>query len=418
MLVKKFDKLYTLDKSGNIRNYLVEVGYDSSNEILPRLFYITSYTGLWNGKETIVNKKANKGRQGRTDEQQAIFEAQSQWNTKRNEGYKSLIDLSLKAQSMELDVALDRPIPEVFRSLEIKYNTDTNWYALPMLAEKYPVYKKKLVYPQIYQPKLNGVRSTCFLDQDKLAVVFASRGGQTYNIPHLQAQLHKFFEVTDNNLILDGEIYCHGKRLQEIYGAASLENDSPEWLEYHLYDILSPKPLPQRKRLNDLRILHTLLINQFGATHIKLVHSGDVANEEETKLRHDECVEQGYEGLILRNPDTFYQISFRDKCLLKVKEFEDEEFEIISCHIDTNIGIGESFVFELQNNINELTFKARPMGTIDEKTYWYHNQHIWRGKIATVRFQERTKDGIPHQGHVRKDKSRCLIIENIDRKDI
>ncbi len=321
---------------------------------------------------------------------------------------------------MELDatIVLEQPIPEVFRSLEIKYNTDTNWYALPMLAEKYTQFKKKIKYSQIGQPKLNGVRSTCFLDQDKLQVIFASRGGKIYNIPHLQAQLQRFFEVTNNNIILDGEIYFHGKKLQEINGAARLEKDAPLWLEYHMYDILTPKPLTQRQRLNDLRIMYNLMISQFNTTHIHLVPSHEIMNEEDVKGFHDHYVEQGYEGFILREPTATYQISFRDKCLLKVKEFEDKEFEIIGLHVNPNIGIGESFCFNLQNDLNEKTFLARPMGSIEEKEYWHKNINSLIGKKCTVRFQERTNDGLPSQGHVRKDLSKCLTIENVNRDDI
>jgi len=113
-----------------------------------------------------------------------------------------------------------------------------------------------------------------------------------------------------------------------------------------------------------------------------------------------------------------YDYSFRSKSLLKVKEFLDEEFMIIGCECDTtsNKLIGESFVFVLENNRSLLqsdttannTFKARPMGTLEDKLNFYSNIEKLKGKMATVRFQERSNDGIPIQGHVRKE-SKVLV---------
>jgi DNA ligase-1 len=40
-------------------------------------------------------------------------------------------------------------------------------------------------------------------------------------------------------------------------------------------------------------------------------------------------MEEGYEGIMVRNPNSPYEISKRSSYLQKYKEFDDDEFEII-----------------------------------------------------------------------------------------
>jgi len=408
MQTVKLDTLYCLDKVGKIRLYEVQTYHSPTHGC----YIKKSCTGLLGGNLVYKENYVKIGKQGRTVEEQAVFEITSEWNCKRDEGYKSLSDLSLKAQVMEKDIA-GQSISEIFTTLEIKYNTDTRWYPLPMLADKYKTHQKKMKFPMIAQPKLNGVRCIALYDADLQEVVLVSRGGKTYNIPHIQKQLTPFFLV-NQNAVLDGEIYVHGKALQELSGAARKGKDAPDWLEYHIYDHISD--LPQITRNSNLVGLMQQIAEY--STSIYRVRNKTVNSHEEVMKLHDECVAQGYEGLILREYNSPYMVSFRDKCLLKVKEFEDAEFEIVHCEIDPNKTVGESFVFVLQNDINDATFKARPMGTIKDKEYWYSSIRNLVGKKCTVRFQERTQEGLPHQGHVRSDLSECLKIELVDRQDI
>lgn len=408
--VKEFDGLYSLDRNGKIRYFNVFVIERENSE-----FFIVTNTGLLKGKLTTKETRGSIGKQGRNRKEQAIFEAQSKWNEKHDEGYKSMLDLSLKANVMDVDLAEGMSIADIYRDLGIVYNTDTRWYPLPMLANKYGDVKKHK-FPYIAQPKLNGVRCQILYDLDKEQVVLNSRGGKSYIIPHIINQVTPFM-LLNQNLVLDGELYLHGKSLQEINGAANKETDAPTWLEFHMYDCYElPNPKKTlRERLAHLRVCYEVLTGQFNATSIFRVRSVNVENLASAQIRHDYCVNEGYEGLMLKDPDSLYEISFRTNAMLKMKEFEDEEFEIVHCEVDLNVGIGESFVFVLQNNINDAVFRARPMGSITEKEGWYANIRNLVGKKCTVRFQERTKDGIPHQGHVRKDKSKCLTIELVDR---
>jgi hypothetical protein len=63
----------------------------------------------------------------------------------------------------------------------------------------------------------------------------------------------------------------------------------------------------------------------------------------------------------------------------------------------------------MDNKNHNLNFKARTTGTGEQKRYWYDNGEKYLGKKATVRFFERSKEGIPMQVCVRHNLTDCLI---------
>lgn len=184
---------------------------------------------------------------------------------------------------------------------------------------------------------------------------------------------------------------------------------SNSWLEYHVYDIIdTTKKLKQSERSELLRDLRNHITNY--TTSVRTIETTIVHNREEVQQLHDEYVSQGYEGLILRDGDGKYEFNQRSKSLLKVKEYQDEEFQIIGCGYDENKAtIGESFYFVLKNNKNDLTFKSRPTGTSEMKEHWFNNISDYIGKKATVRFFARSNDGLPTQGVVRHKDTEVLV---------
>ncbi len=405
----KSPNFYSLDRKGKIRVYKVEATESGDATLL------VSTSGLLDGVQIGHSKWINKGKNiGRANETthfgQAREEARSKCREKLDEGYKTFERLYARAKELDIISGTSTsPFTEepgvvlgLFRGLKIKYNTNKNWDELPMLAQSEKKVKKKL-WPYIAQPKFNGVRCMAKLVDGK--VVLMSRGGKYYHIEHIEQELFTIFQKHPD-IILDGEIYKHGVPLQEISGCARKENKDAlfddNWLEYHIYDLWSPTDLscPQINRealLVDIA-LRSVMINKSVSLHF--AESMMVHTMEEAMVYHNRWVEDGYEGAILRLPSGVYEPGFRTSSLVKIKEFEEEEFMIIGCKIDESKGIGKSFVWQLENNMNNHIFYARPRGTEKMKEYWYSHAHESLGKMVTVRFQERTKDGIPHQAHV------------------
>ena len=427
------DNLYSLDKRGNIR--IFKVGYFKKTQ--SPFCVIRTSTGIATSNKLVnacrlVKSGKNIGKKNETSIwEQTIKEATSLWQEKLNEGYKSK-KMIVEKFSLDVKNVKEVDIEYLFTLGDIQYNTTEDWNELPMLANRYKNQKKKIELDNLIlaQPKLNGVRCLAKLKDDE--IILMSRGGQYYNVDHIQKQLkvlladvarkiNALIKVSPiDSIVFDGEIYKHNIPLQFISGAVRKEETglfkSDNWLEYHIYDVA----VPSFKQIDRLKILSMIKdsvdMNNYPA--IKIVYTSAIKTKHENiKSAHDKCIKAGYEGLILRKFGGKYSFSFRSNDLIKVKEFQDKEFIIIGCKVDNNKTVEESFVFYLKNDINEKTFYARPTGTAAMKSYWFNHRESWEGKRATVRFQERSSDDLPIQAHVRSEKTNCLTIENIRSDD-
>jgi DNA ligase-1 len=411
----KYEELYCIDKAGKIRKFTCEIletedGEGNSNDFL----VIVTATGLIDGKLISKPTKVRKAYQNRTIRQQAELEANNLINEKLNEGYKTAAMLRDKLN-------WDGPTTQftiiwMFERLGITYNTNKDWYPLPMLAEKWKDHKKKVKYPVLVQPKLNGVRCLAFWCDKRNDVVLMSRGGIYYIVPHITLDLKPFL-YEHKHIILDGELYKHSVPLQQISGAVRTENDQADmfggkqnFIEYWVYDHIFKDRHHELQESRERNRKQTMMFFDKIDSKIKNVPTSDAISEEQVITLHNYYTSSGFEGAIVRATDAIYMPGFRDKCLLKVKEFIDEEFNIVSYEYNKDKG-PESFVFILRDDDGRI-FKARPTGTLEQKESWYRNFNLIVGHKATVRYQEKSEDGIPMQGHVKHKESKILI-ENI-----
>ena len=64
-------------------------------------------------------------------------------------------------------------------------------------------------------------------------------------------------------------------------------------------------------------------------SNIELVANHEVENEEDILNYHQQFVKDGYEGTMIRDPDSTYKLGKRSKGLQKYKDFIDSEFTIV-----------------------------------------------------------------------------------------
>ncbi len=162
--------------------------------------------------------------------------------------------------------------------------------------------------------KLDGVRA--FWDGKQLI----SRQGNVFRAP-------AWFVKGFPEQALDGELWIARGRFEEIVSTVKkhVPNDN-EWrqVKYMVFD------LPRHKgtfteRLNHLKAL----FNENPNANFQLVRQEKVKTHDELKLRLDEIVSAGGEGLMLHKADSRYR-SGRHGDMLKVKTYEDAEAKVIA----------------------------------------------------------------------------------------
>jgi DNA ligase-1 len=370
--------LVTKDVKGSIRYAIVTL-----NEYEDR-FEIERVTGLLRGKPSKQpTLKIREGKQKRTREEQAMLEYASCINAFEDKGYKHLVGHELKDLTVE-----------IYNELFGVTKTDANGNIKPMLAKAYDALKPETLDRHWFaSAKLDGTRCLLYWDAESEQIKTASRGGKDYNAAtkHIRenGRLIALFKKNPK-LILDGELYKHGTNLEKISGLVRLKEWTKECeiLEYHCYDFVDVHNTFQR-RLEFLDRLRDWLKDE---PKLNVLEHFPVYGYNEAKALHDKWVAQGYEGAVLRDPTKVYIPGGRTVAMIKLKEFKDDEFEIIG--YTPGLRGAEDMVFNLKTKAG-VEFEAKPMGSKELKERYVEDFENIKGKKGTVKYFYMTPEGKP-----------------------
>lgn len=381
--------LISRDSKGKIR--VVEISYQWEDDY--NGFVIRRKTYQYGGKaidhpEIVITK----GKAKRTVTEQARLEYNSHLKKYQDKGYK-LLEKDINTYSLE---DLNKILPE--------FTTDANGFQKHMLAKQADKVAASAFEKEWYASrKIDGTRCSFYYKDGVIKT--ASRGGGDYD-PACQhfitnEKLIAFFE-NHPDYILDGELYKHGKSLQQISGAARLEKNAYDcdWLEYYIYDIMIPN-IPFKDRLEILEEIQEELGLGFDPEHIwnegdlqmQMVPHVKVSGWLNIKSLHDKYVSEGWEGVVIRDPSKNYKFGGRGNEMIKVKMYQDSEFLV------TGISEGlrdEDLCFTCVTEDGK-EFKAKPTGSRELKQAYRNNLDQIIGKMATVKFFYYSDDGTPLQ---------------------
>ena len=176
----------------------------------------------------------------------------------------------------------------------------------------------KIVYPVYASPKLDGIRCSIVGGKALTRTLKPIPNVHTYELlsrPEYEG--------------LDGELIVGSPTSKTVYtDTVSAIMKHSRWPEftYYVFDMHNV-PSPYEHRLATVLTQVTAL-----GGCLKLLEQIKLYNEAELLDYEAKCVEQGYEGIILRSPTAPYKFgrsTVNEGYLLKVKRFEDSEAEII-----------------------------------------------------------------------------------------
>jgi len=274
-----------------------------------------------------------------------------------------------------------------------------------MLA--YPVSDKPIDYSDkaSIQPKLDGVR--CLIqssikrhilspDFNEIEVIAYSRTGKEWkNIDHILEQLVPFFKEHPD-VVLDGELYNHDLRdnFEKIISLVRKTKptdqdrlDAKELTQFHCYDIIDETLTFEERNYFIYKQLPTSYC-------VKHLITKSCSTEVIAKVIHQQNLDNGYEGSIVRTNDT-YQCK-RSHNLRKFKDFSDAEATIIGFEEGKGKRAGHLGKFIMRDD-KGVEFGCPPgkgytykdMKSLLHRAQWYVD-HKAR---ATFTYFERTKKG-------------------------
>tara|TARA_R110000737_G_scaffold344706_2_gene372230 strand:+ start:810 stop:1673 length:864 start_codon:yes stop_codon:yes gene_type:complete len=261
----------------------------------------------------------------------------------------------------------------------------------------------KIKYPVLATPKLDGIRCAMV---DGVAM---SRNMKPIPNHYIRKQLEGLHG-------LDGELMVNGDFNEVQSGIMSAEGE-PDFT-FHVFDQFKFPDKSYFHRMEDLE-----WFVGYEGLPIKILYPVAIHNEEELNAYLDKCLEEGYEGIMIRDPKGKYKFgrsTVNEGILLKIKKFLDDEATLVeivekmindnpleedelgrakrSSHKDNKTPANTAGAVVL--NWNGIVFNVGfgPGFTDAIKQAMWDQREELKGKLFKFSYQELSKDGIPRFG--------------------
>ncbi len=372
-----FDTLYQKKPSGKTYIWKILVIEHSSSNVVIKTEY-----GQLDGKMIVKETKIEAGKAGRSILEQAMSEAQSDWNKKVNKGgYVA----NLKEANTKVNIK-----PMLAHTFRFADQKNKKGYAMTL--------------PCIGEGKYDGNRCIAFFDKAANKVILQTRTGKVINnFTDIEEKLAKVYESISKSIYFDGELYTDKISFNILNGLIKKKTIDAEnkknidLVNYYIYDCFDLEHMDEFKQLDRKKFIEEVIPKK--SSKLIVVKYYTLNTEADIRKKHAELVKEGFEGIILRSMNGLYELNKRSRNLLKYKDFMDEEFKVVGYHI-SNDGI-PTVVWECETNeeVNgkRNVFSVKPQGTMEERAYLLEHANEYIGKMLTVKFQDFTDDvnGIP-----------------------
>ena len=226
----------------------------------------------------------------------------------------------------------------------------------PMLSIDATNSLDKLKYPKLASYKLDGIR--CVFHPD-LGMV--SRSLKPIQNTQIRRKFHELVNYSQkHDLIFDGELYAHKMTFQQMISAVMTKNThlNVKNIKFHVFECCSNK-ISKTSFIKRHALINKLLGNEKDL--VTIVKQMEVNSKEEVTQLFKTALDNGYEGLILRDPKSPYKFgrsTLREEYMLKIKPFRTFDSYIIGVE-ERMENLNESFCNELGHSEKRNTVDAK-----------------------------------------------------------
>jgi DNA ligase-1 len=270
----------------------------------------------------------------------------------------------------------------------------------PMLAADLKGQWDKLVYPVYGTTKLDGIR--CLKVKDRGVV---SRTFKPIANKHIRETLDAFLPVQS-----DGEIMAGSTFQETTHNVMSYER-TPDF-KYYMFDLVREgfESEKYETRMENLKNWYETLTPE-QKNIVVLVLPTKLNNRAEVEAYEQECLDTGFEGVIIRSGDSPYKSgrsTLKEGYLVKIKRFEDSEAIILdseelmnnnnvatkdnfgrterSSHKDNLSGAGILGTLVVKDCKTGLTFRVGTGFDADQRTKYWNARASLVGQIIKYKF--------------------------------
>jgi len=285
------------------------------------------------------------------------------------------------------------------KNLAIGISTKTINKVMPGLIPTFDValaqkFEHKRMSQRVYvEPKFDGIRCLAVVNEGDVKLF--TRAGKL--ITNFDDTVGKELSRLPSGAY-DGEIMSNDftDLMRQVYRK---ENKDVSDVYFAIFDYLTPEEWREKGITNSLKIRKNLLSGFINGAHkskslkyLKQVRYEPYLDPAEAQLKseHDKWVEQGYEGIMIKDADASYSFG-RDWSVMKYKAFFDADVKVIGLQEGTGKHQGKLGSFLVDYKGVEVRVGS---GLNDElrEQIWSDQANVI-GRTIEVRYQEETPDG-------------------------
>lgn len=274
-------------------------------------------------------------------------------------------------------------------------------YTIPVfscqLAQDCELHKKKLSGRKILEVKLDGVRAITVVYPNGKIDIFSRNGKELNNFDHLKNEINRLLDINlvSKPIIFDGEIVSEDFQslMKQIHRKNSLQNKDAKLFIFDFLPLedfkngIYKKTFEDRKNL--LKKFYEKLFSESKLIRLMDSLSVDLDTEngkDEFKKFNSESIINGYEGIMIKDPSSFYECK-RSTTWLKSKPFIEVSLEVKDYEEGTGRNQGKLGAIIAEGTDNNKYFKTNVgsgFSDIQRENFWIKRDELI-GQIIEIR---------------------------------
>jgi DNA ligase-1 len=265
-----------------------------------------------------------------------------------------------------------------------------------MLAHDGANHEKKITGKKLLEPKLDGVRAITVVDYESKTVTMYTRNGKVLeNFSHITKFLEDHIEEIGRSTVFDGEVVS--KSFQDLMTQVHRKSDvQAQDARLCLFDVVplvefkaGKSVMGQRRRSKFLRENFSNLFGDSGCIEIIPqieVNLDEFLGEIEYKDYNKKMVADGFEGIMIKDPESKYECK-RSVSWLKQKPFIEVSLTVTALEEGTGKNVGRlgALVCEGIDDAKQICVNVGSGFTDgDRNSYWKERDTIV-GQVIEIR---------------------------------
>lgn len=270
-----------------------------------------------------------------------------------------------------------------------------------MLAHDSANHESKLEGKKLLEPKLDGVRAITVVDFENRTVTMYTRNGKELtNFAHITDAILTHIDQFERSYVLEGEIVSSSFQalMTQVHRKSDVQSTDARLMLFDILPLFEFKQgksvMGQRRRSKFLQSLKGLFTD---IGHIDVIPQIEVdldsfIGNEEFKEYNKKTVEQGFEGIMIKDPEAKY-VAKRDVAWLKAKPFIEVSLAVVGVEEGTGRNQGKlgALICEGEDDSKFIRVNVGSGLSDDQRDSFWQDRDTLIGQVVEIRADAATR---------------------------